>query len=98
MTTYRTDSLYRDTQLDDQYLDVLDVNSIDIDNTTTTTITLDAKYNEKPDLLAYDLYGNAKLWWVFALFNQDELVDPILDFKTDLKIKILQIVKILNEI
>jgi hypothetical protein len=88
MTTYRTDSLYRDTQLDDQYLDVLDVNSIDIDNTTTTTITLDAKYNEKPDLLAYDLYGNAKLWWVFALFNQDELVDPILDFKTDLKIKV----------
>ena len=86
MTTYRTDSLYRDTQLDDQYLDVLDVNSIDIDNTTTTTITLDAKYNEKPDLLAYDLYGNAKLWWVFGLFNQDALADPIIDFKAGLKI------------
>ena len=88
MATYRADSLYRDTQLDDQYLDVLDVNSIDIDNTTTTTITLDAKYNEKPDLLAYDLYGNAKLWWVFAEYNPDILVDPIIDFVGGMKITV----------
>ena len=88
MATYRADSLYRDTQLNDQYLDVLDINNIDIDNTTTTNITLEEKYNEKPDLLAYDLYGNAKLWWVFGLFNQDELVDPILDFKTGIKINV----------
>jgi hypothetical protein len=88
MATYRADSLYRDTQLNDQYLDVLDINNIDIDNTTTTNITIEEKYNEKPDLLAYDLYGNAKLWWVFGLFNQDELVDPILDFKTGIKINV----------
>ena len=73
---------------DGQYLDILDINNIDVDNTTTTNITLEEKYNEKPDLLAYDLYGNAKLWWVFGLFNQDELVDPILDFKAGLKIKV----------
>jgi hypothetical protein len=88
MTTYRKDSLYRDTEINGQYLDILDVNNIDVDNTTTTNITLEEKYNEKPDLLAYDLYGNAKLWWVFGLFNQDELVDPILDFKAGLKIKV----------
>ena len=88
MATYGADSLYRDTQLNDQYLDVLDINNIDIDNTTTTNITIEEKYNEKPDLLAYDLYGNAKLWWVFGLFNQDELVDPILDFKTGIKINV----------
>ncbi len=89
MTNYRTDSLYRNTEIiNRQYLDVLNVDSIDIDNTTTNTITLEAKYDEKPDLLAYDLYGNAKLWWVFALFNQDELVDPIVDFKTGLKISV----------
>ena len=88
MATYRADSLYRDTQLNDQYLDVLDINNIDIDNTTTTNITIEEKYNEKPDLLAYDLYGNAKLWWVFGLFNQDELEDPILDFKTGIKINV----------
>ena len=89
MANYRTDSLYRNTEIiNRQYLDVLNIDNIDIDNTTTNTITLEAKYDEKPDLLAYDLYGNAKLWWVFALFNQDELVDPIVDFKTGLKISV----------
>jgi ABC-type Fe3+-hydroxamate transport system substrate-binding protein len=89
MANYRTDSLYRNTKIiNGQYLDVLDIDNIDIDNTTTKTITLEAKYEEKPDLLAYDLYGNAKLWWVFALFNQDELADPIVDFKTGLKISV----------
>jgi len=87
MATYRTDSLYRTTEvINKQYLDVLDVSTIDVENTTTKTITLEEKYNEKPDLLAHDLYGNAKLWWVFSLFNQDELADPIIDFKAGLKI------------
>ena len=89
MANYRTDSLYRNTKIiNGQYLDVLDIDNIDIDNTTTKTITLEAKYEEKPDLLAYDLYGNAKLWWVFALFNQNKLADPIVDFKTGLKISV----------
>ncbi len=89
MTTYRTDSVYRDTQIiNDQYLDILNVDSIDVKNTTTKTITLEAKYDQKPDLLAHELYGNSKLWWVFGLFNQDNLTDPIVDFKTGLKIKV----------
>ena len=89
MATYSTDSLYRDTKItNNQYLDELTIDNIDVNNTTTTDITLNEKYDEKPDLLAYDLYGNAKLWWVFALFNQDELADPILDFKAGLKIKV----------
>ena len=87
MATYRTDSLYRDTKItNNQYLDELTIDNIDVNNTTTTDITLNEKYDEKPDLLAYDLYGNAKLWWVFALFNQDSLADPIVDFKIGLKI------------
>ena len=87
MAKYRQDSVYRNTNtINNQYLDVLDVNSIDVKNTITTSVTLEAKYNEKPDLLAYDLYGNAKLWWVFALFNQDKLKDPIIDFKAGMYI------------
>jgi hypothetical protein len=89
MANYRTDRLYRNTKIiNGQYLDVLNIDSIDVDNTTTKTITLEAKYEEKPDLLAHDLYGNAKLWWVFALFNEDKLSDPIIDFKTGLKISV----------
>lgn len=88
MPIYRTDSLYRDTKITGQYLDVLDINNIDVVNTTTTDIIIEEKYDEKPDLLAHDLYGNAKLWWVFALFNEDKLSDPIIDFKTGLKISV----------
>ena len=88
MTTYRTDSLYRDTKINGQYLDVLDINNIDVANTTTTDITIEEKYDEKPDLLAHDLYGNAKLWWAFALINQDKLNDPIMDFTSGISIKV----------
>ena len=49
---------------------------------------VELKHNQKPDLLAYELYGNAKLWWVFALFNQDKLKDPIIDFKEGITIKV----------
>ena len=89
MATYRTDSVYRNTEIiNNQYLDVLEVSNIDVENTATTSVTLEAKYDEKPDLLAYDLYGNSKLWWVFALFNQDKLKDPIIDFKSGITITV----------
>jgi len=42
--------------------------------------TIQAQYNMRPDLLAYDLYGRADLWWVFIQRNMDVLEDPILDF------------------
>jgi hypothetical protein len=38
------------------------------------------QYTYRPDLLAFDLYGNAKLWWVFAVRNMDVLKDPVFDF------------------
>jgi hypothetical protein len=40
-------------------------------------------YEFRPDLLAYDLYGDSKLWWVFAERNPNRLgEDPYFDFKT----------------
>ena len=44
--------------------------------------TITSVYNQRPDLLAYDLYANAKLWWVFANRNPNTLMDPLFDFKT----------------
>ena len=89
MAKYRADSLYRNTKVvSNQYLDTLDLASIDIDNTSTKTVTIQPKHEEKPDLLAYDLYGNAKLWWVFAEYNPDILVDPIIDFVGGMKITV----------
>jgi hypothetical protein len=39
-------------------------------------------YNQRPDLLAHDLYNNSKLWWVFASRNPNRLMDPLFDFTT----------------
>lgn len=43
-------------------------------------------YNLRPDLLAYDLYGDSGLWWVFAQRNPNTLVNPLLDFVTGTKV------------
>lgn len=45
-----------------------------------------SSYEYRPDMLAYDLYGDAKLWWVFAQRNPNRLADPYFDFKTGLGI------------
>ena len=42
---------------------------------------IENQYRHRPDLLAYDLYGNAKLWWVFIQRNMTVLKDPIYDFR-----------------
>jgi|TARA_B100000809_G_scaffold144025_1_gene141564 hypothetical protein len=84
-----SDSLYRNTQIiDNKYLDILDPVIDSTDNYTIKEVTISNKYNNRPDLLANELYGNSKLWWVFAEFNPDTLNDPIVDFVAGLKIKV----------
>ena len=46
-------------------------------STSDYNITLDAKYHNRPDLLAYDLYGKASLMWVILQYNS------ILDVTTE---------------
>lgn len=43
-------------------------------------------YNYRPDLLAYDLYSDSRLWWVFANRNPNILQDPMFDFVAGKKI------------
>jgi len=86
---YKKDSLYRKTGFTRRgYLDVLTDPVGDISAYQTTTVVIDNKYENRPDLLAYELYGNPKVWWVFAFFNQDTLLDPIIDFKAGLELTV----------
>ena len=39
-------------------------------------------YEYRPDLLAYDLYTDSRLWWVFSSRNPNRLKDPYFDFTT----------------
>ena len=52
------------------------------------TYTIERTYAYRPDLLAYDLYGSPRLWWVFAQRNPDQIEDPIYDFKPGVSIQL----------
>lgn len=43
---------------------------------------IDRVYHLRPDMLAYDLYKDSNLWWVFAARNPNTLKDPLFDFVT----------------
>lgn len=42
--------------------------------------TITPAYTYRPDLLSHDLYGDRRLWWVFAQRNPEVLKDPVFDF------------------
>jgi len=81
MPLYRATSAYADTPITDYYLDIRTDRSIP-KSSDDTIFTINETYNNRPDLLAYDLYEHADLWWVFAQRNPNTLVNPLLDFKT----------------
>lgn len=84
---YGSTSVYRNTPMNNRYLDTFEP-PITTENARTRVITLEAKYINRPDLLAHDMYGDANLWWVFTLFNKDVLVDPIYDMKAGIKLTV----------
>ena len=62
------------------YLDILTLREIpgEIDD---VRYTVTSQYEYRPDLLAYQLYKDVDLWWVFAVRNKDVIKDPIYDFE-----------------
>lgn len=80
-TTYSKTSPYYNTKQFGKFLDVIDYRPIR-KLSSDTVYQIDRVYKHRPDLLAYDLYGDASLWWVFAARNPNVLKDPLFDFKT----------------
>ena len=62
-----------------QFLDLWSGKTIPTD-TSDALYQIDPPYNLRPDLLAYDIYQDANLWWVFAVRNPDVLLDPVFSF------------------
>jgi hypothetical protein len=83
--TYSTTSAYSDTNTNENYLDLM-VNRSIPKKSDDKLFTINQIYNLRPDLLAYDLYGHADLWWVFAMRNPNTLVNPLGDFVVGKKI------------
>jgi hypothetical protein len=88
MAKYPRDSFLRNVStLGERFLDV---NKLPIlpQSVYEEEYTITADVSERPELLAFKLYNNVNLWWVFALRNPDELIDPIRDFKEGVTIKL----------
>jgi len=76
--TYSKTSPYYATPITNGHLDILTLRTIPA-TTDDLSFVLDAKYQNRPDLLAYDIYGDSNLWWVFAARNPSVIKDPVYD-------------------
>jgi hypothetical protein len=78
--TYSKTSPYSGTtKFGNNYLDILQFRSFPA-YPDDVQYKIDRVYQYRPDLLAFDLYGDAGLWWVFAVRNPNTLKNPLGDF------------------
>lgn len=75
------------TETKENYLDILKIRAVAAEP-DDFLYKIEAQYAHRPDLLAFDLYGTSRLWWVFIQRNMDVLQDPIYDFVAGKKIYI----------
>ena len=87
MAGYSRTSPYFETPISADNLEILTPRTITVED-DDQSYTIERTYAYRPDLLAYDLYGTPRLWWVFAQRNPDELEDPIYDFKPGVTIQL----------
>jgi hypothetical protein len=77
---YSKNSLYSTTPFYGDFLDLANFPVIP-KNPDDVLFAINKTYQYRPDLLAYDLYEDTGLWWVFALRNPNTIKDPIFDMK-----------------
>ena len=79
MAQYDATSPYYETGYNQFFLEVM-VNRPIPKETDDISFTINTTYQYRPDLLAFDLYGNASLWWVIYQRNPNTLQAPPMDF------------------
>jgi hypothetical protein len=79
MASYKQSSLYKNTKYHQNALDVWQPREIP-KQADDPLFEINSVYALRPDKLAFDLYDDAGLWWVFAARNPNSIEDPIFDF------------------
>jgi hypothetical protein len=92
-TIYNKRSPYFNTSITNGYLDVINYRKI-LSEDNDIYYELTKKYEYRPDLLAYNLYKNSELWWVFASRNPEVIKDPVFDFVAGIRIYLPKITNI----
>lgn len=85
MAIYNSNSPWFLTEQNNLYLETLRIRPVPSEPDDFLYV-IENQYKHRPDLLAYDLYSDSKLWWVFTQRNMDILKDPIFDFLPGTKI------------
>ena len=85
MTMYAKTSPYYNSSMVNNYLDVINFRDIPKER-DDILFELTATYEHRPELLAYDLYKDHKLWWVFSVRNRSVIKDPVFDMVAGVKI------------
>lgn len=81
-----TNNPWKNTKLvNSQYLGIMKIRPVPT-SLNDKLYVIENQYMYRPDLLAYDLYDDYNLWWVFAQRNLDVIKDPIYDFKPGVEI------------
>ena len=80
MAVYNSQSPWAETPANNLYLELLEIRPVPAESDDYRYV-IENQYKHRPDLLAYDLYGTPKLWWVFVQRNMDVIRDPIYDFE-----------------
>ena len=79
-------SPWYDTEIiNNRYLGVLNIRSVPASD-DDPLYTVQEQYTHRPDLLAFDLYDDFRLWWVFAQRNMDIIRDPVYDLEAGIQI------------
>lgn len=93
MAQYTNRSPWFKTPITQDYLDILKIRPVAAE-LSDYLYTIEVQYTYRPDLLAFDLYSDSALWWVFIQRNLDVLQDPIFDFVPGVQIYIPQFSKL----
>lgn len=71
--------------VNDSYLNVLNIRTVPASD-DDALYEVQEQYTHRPDLLAFDLYNDYRLWWVFAQRNMDIIRDPVYDLEAGIEI------------
>lgn len=86
---YNMYSPYKDTAFDGPYLGLWEPREVPA-LADDVLLSIPSQFEYRPDLLAHDAYGDARLWWVFAVRNPSVIKDPIYDLVSGVEIYIPQ--------
>jgi hypothetical protein len=90
MANYTSTSPYFTTPYTQFFLDVM-VNRAIPREADDNLFTINQTYQYRPDMLAFDLYEQPSLWWVFYQRNPNTLTAPPWDFSAGTQIYVPKI-------